>query len=147
VGILSGLRPGIVEKEGKMPQHISHLMVPPDLADILVDEGAARTTFERRSEILRILGDGATTASIAITLLQGPAAILQTARGIKRWACAPKRADPDTGKLTFESREGKVELVVHRDTEIGLIVEVLQQFLLRPSENQPPGDQIDGLTV
>lgn len=130
-----------------MPQQIPSLMVPTDLADILLDEGTAQTTFERRSEILRILCDGATAASIAITLLQGPAAILQTARGIKRWACEPKRTDPSIGKLTFESRQGKVELVVHPDTEIGLIAEVLQQFLLQSSENQSPEDEIDGLTI
>jgi hypothetical protein len=130
-----------------MPRQIPSLMVPPDLADILVDDGAARTTFERRSEILRILCDGTTTASIAITLLQGPAAILQTARGIKRWACEPKHTDPSTGKLTFESKKGKIELVVRPDTEIGFIVEVLQQFLVPPSENQPPGNELDGMTV
>jgi hypothetical protein len=123
------------------------LMVAADLAEILVADGAARTTFERRSEILRILCDGAATGSVAITLLQGPGVIAQAARGIKRWARERSEADPPAGKLTFESARGRVEFVIHPDTDIGLIVEILQRLLELSADDEVRGDEVDGLTV
>jgi hypothetical protein len=97
------------------------IMVPADLADILIAEGAARSAYERRSEIARIIAEGASAASVTIALLQGPSVVTQAARGIKRWVCERQPAASGPARLIFEFRGERVEFVVDSETDVALI--------------------------
>ena len=126
---------------------MADLIVPENLASILIDEDIAERTFERRSAVLRVLVEDASITAVAISLLQGPGTIMQVARAIKRWAYEHRRAARGAGRLIFESSRGKVDIVVGPDTDIMSIAEFLQTVMLPKDDTQPPADDIDGLTI
>ena len=129
-----------------MRQHTVDLVMPADMADILINEGLGRPTFERRSTILTILADGASVASITISLLQGPATVMQVARGIKRWADEHRQSTPGSDRLTIVSSERGDARLVDADTDIAIIVEILQNTTIFKDDLQPP-EGLDGLTI
>lgn len=100
-----------------MGQETVDLVVPADLADILIDEGLARLTFERRSSTIMMLAEG---ASMAISLLQGPSTVMQVARGIRRWAQKHRETEPGSDKLTIVSNT-RIEIRINEDYSGGCV--------------------------
>lgn len=125
-----------------MGQETVDLVVPADLADILIDEGLARQTIERRSSIILMLAEG---ASMAISLLQGPSTVMQVARGIRRWAEKHRENEPGSDELTIVSSQ-HIEIRVNADTSIERIAVIVQATMVAKDEPKPPED-FDGLTI
>jgi len=130
-----------------MSQKTIDLVVPADLADILIDEGLARSAFERRSTTVMILTEGASIASTAISLLQGPSTVMQVARGIKRWTQQHRKTAPGSDELTIvPGKRVGVRVIIDDDTDIAIIVEILQDAITIKDDPKPPED-FDGLTI
>ena len=129
-----------------MHQHTVDMVVPADMADILINEAHARRTFERRSTTLKILAEAASVTSIAISLLQGPATVMQVARGIKRWTREHRKANPGSDKLTVVADGKGGDRTIDADTDIEVIIEILEVAMIPEGDLQPPED-IDGLTI
>jgi hypothetical protein len=129
-----------------MGQKAVDLVVPADLADILIDEGLARPTFERRSSTIMILAESASIASTAISLLQGPSTVMQVARGIKRWTQQHRKTEPGSDELTIAPNKHVDVRVIDADTDIAIIVAILQKAVTTKDDPKPPED-FDGLTI
>lgn len=129
-----------------MGQTTVDLVVPADLADILIDEGLARSTFERRSATITILAEGASIASTAISLLQGPSTVMQVARGIKRWTQQHRKTEPGSDELTIASNKRVDARVINDETDIAMIMAILQNAFTINDDPKPPED-FDGLTI
>ena len=129
-----------------MRQKTVDLVVPADLADILIGEGLARPTFERRSSTVMILAEGASIASTAISLLQGPSTVVQVARGIKRWTRQHRKNDPGSDELTVASNKGVEAPVINDEMDISMIMAILQNAFTVDDDPKPPED-FDGLTI
>jgi len=129
-----------------MRQKTVDLVVPADLADILIGEGLARPTFERRSSTVMILAEGASIASTAISLLQGPSTVVQVARGIKRWTRQHRENDPGSDELTVASNKGVEAPVINDEMDISMIMAILQNAFTVDDDPKPPED-FDGLTI
>ena len=129
-----------------MPQHTADLMMPADLADILVSERLARLTLERRSATLQILAEAASGASVAISLLQGPSTVVQVAHGIKRWTREHRKSTPGSDRLTIVPSGRREVRIIDNDTDIAIIIEILQYAMIPEDDPQPPED-LDGLTI
>jgi hypothetical protein len=129
-----------------MNQKTVDLVVPADLADILIDEGLAQSTFERRSTTIMILAEGASIASTAISLLQGPSTVMQVARGIKRWAEQHRKTAPGSDELTVVPSKRVEAGVINADTDITIIIEILKDAMTIKDDPKPPED-FDGLTI
>ena len=129
-----------------MSQRTVDLIMPADMADLLVREGIARPTLGRRSTTLQIITEAASVASVTISLLQGPGTIVQVAHGIKRWAREHRKSTPRSDKLTIVPGERGEAHVVDNDTDIVIIIEILQHAIITEGDLQRPED-LDGLTI
>ena len=129
-----------------MRQHTIDMVVPADMADILINEAHARTTFGRRSTTLKILAEAASVTSITISLLQGPATVMQVARAIKKWTHDHRKTNPRSDALTVETHGKEGGRTVDADTDIEVIIEILQIAMNTEGDPQPP-EGIDGLTI
>lgn len=129
-----------------MSQKTVDLVVPADLAALLIEEGLARLTFERRSTTIMILTEGASIASTAISLLQGPSTVMQVARGVKRWTQQHRKTEPGSDELTIVSNKRTAADLIDADTDIATIVEILQKAITIKEDPKPPED-FDGLTI
>ena|SRR5215831_221774 len=129
-----------------MRQHTVDLIMPTDMADILVTEGLAQPTLGRRSTTLQILAEAASIASVTISLLQGPGTVVQVAHGIKRWTREHRKSTPRSDKLTIETSKRGEAHIVDSDTDIVIIIEILQQAMISEDDLQRP-EYLDGTTI
>jgi hypothetical protein len=128
-----------------MHQRTIELVMPDDMAQILVDDGLGELTFSRRSTALTILTDSASITSVSITLLQGPATITQVARAIKKWIDGRREDAAESDEITITPKDGEAG-TINANTEVAVIIAILQAAVIVRDE-RPSSEDIEGMTI
>lgn len=129
-----------------MNQHAIDITVPSDMAELFVAEGLGRITVGRRSITLQVLAEISSATSVTVTLLQGPATIAQVAKAIKRWTREHRKSAPRSDRLTIRSITMGEVRIIDDNTDVAVVIEILQSVVSSDSEFQFP-DELDGLTI
>ena len=129
-----------------MNEHAIDITVPSDMAELFVAEGLGRITVGRRSITLQVLAEISSATSVTVTLLQGPATIAQVAKAIKRWTREHRKSAPRSDRLTIRSITMGEVRIIDDNTDVAVVIEILQSVVSSDSEFQFP-DELDGLTI